>query len=1212
MKFPARMGISIASLIALVGTVVFAGAAGAAPTAVPPVAVSAPRAAALNELFTLTVSLPPEVAAVNGRVFVASGAAEVIGIAPLGQGTAFRPEGVKGGFAIAAFDLRATGGATELRVAVEPLQAGRLELRVAIDAAADTTGARLTPEETDRLVTVVVGGGKKVLSAPPIGGRHTPGKGPGKIREAHKDGKIDRQDLDIVRGAFISAQSRERACALDLADSDGDVNGDGCVDIVDVQAIKAAEGRAVEAPAVIPSTTAIGGRIAVTSGTLAGVPLRTFVVTSDLDTADAAPGNGACADSAGRCTLRAAMTEADYLGGEDRIEFNLVGVAPVTIQLSGRLPIITSRTGGVTIDGYSQPGSSPNTATYGSNAVPGVELRGNGTAAKEVAIYATSPNNVIRGLVIGNVWRGIFLDGVDAHDNLIVGNWVGFTRLQIPAGGQYGVVLNTASNRNVVGTPVLADRNVIGNWGAGIDLYGPGTDYNVVQNNLFCVSPSGATATCSTGIDHNFGPKNGLVGGTGSNERNVFGPSTLQGIEYSHGYNPTGPPGTDFSIKYQINNNRAIGNWVGFKADGSYAAAYRSAQNSSTADNGQAINVYDGANDNLVEGNYVASKYDGIQTMAPTAARNLIRNNIIGESPLGQAAPLGRWGIIVRWSSSWSVVEGNTIKNAAAGGIGLLNTNNAGQAQSPAYNIKLSRNLVSGTSGPAIDLFGIAGPDPNDPGDADTGANTVLNTPVVTSASSSSIRGTGIAGATVEVYLASRPAGGFGLPSQYLGGATVASNGTWTFNRASTIGEIVSAIQILPDQNTSEFAVNVAVQTGAPEAPAFTSASSTTFAVGTAGSFTVSASGTPVPAISRSGALPGGVTFTDNGNGTGTLSGTPAAGTEGAYPLTFTASNGVSPDASQAFTLQVNAAPAFTSASATTFVVGSAGTFNVTATGRPTAAIARTGTLPQGVTFVDNGNGTGTLSGTPAPGSDGTYPLTFTASNGVNPDASQSFTLTVDPAPVGGPIAADTYSRTLSGAWGTADTGGPWTITSSPSSFSTDGTSGRISLTAGATRMARLGSVSTVDTDMRVDVTIDRLPAGGNVFYYMVGRRVGIDTEYRAKVRVAANGAVFVQPTKAVANVLTVIGPEIQVPGLTAVAGQALAVRVQYVGSAPTLIRMRVWAAGGTEPSTWAASQSDSQAELQAPGAVGLRAYLASTTTNGPVLVSFDNLVVTP
>jgi hypothetical protein len=39
---------------------------------------------------------------------------------------------------------------------------------------------------------------------------------------------------------------------------------------------------------------------------------------------------------------------------------------------------------------------------------------------------------------------------------------------------------------------------------------------------------------------------------------------------------------------------------------------------------------------------------------------------------------------------------------------------------------------------------------------------------------------------------------------------------------------------------------------------------------------------------------------------------------------------------------------------------------------------------------------TGILSGTPAVGSDGTYLLTFTASNGVAPSATQNFNLIVN------------------------------------------------------------------------------------------------------------------------------------------------------------------------------------------------------------------------
>lgn len=175
--------------------------------------------------------------------------------------------------------------------------------------------------------------------------------------------------------------------------------------------------------------------------------------------------------------------------------------------------------------------------------------------------------------------------------------------------------------------------------------------------------------------------------------------------------------------------------------------------------------------------------------------------------------------------------------------------------------------------------------------------------------------------------------------------------------------------------------------------PNFTSADAATFGAGVSDSFTVTAA--EATSISSSGSLPSGVTFTDNGDGTATLAGTPAAGSSGTYALTLTASNGVPPDATQNFTLTVDQAPAITSANAATFTVGTSGTFTVIATGSPVAALSQSGALPAGVTFVDNGDGTATLAGTPASGSGGNYALTLTASNGVSPDATQNFTLTV-------------------------------------------------------------------------------------------------------------------------------------------------------------------------------------------------------------------------
>ena len=94
--------------------------------------------------------------------------------------------------------------------------------------------------------------------------------------------------------------------------------------------------------------------------------------------------------------------------------------------------------------------------------------------------------------------------------------------------------------------------------------------------------------------------------------------------------------------------------------------------------------------------------------------------------------------------------------------------------------------------------------------------------------------------------------------------------------------------------------------------PTITSADSTTFTVGQAGSFTITTTGTPTPSLSVTGSLPSGVTFTDNGDGSATLAGTPQAGTGNTYTLTFTAANGISPNATQSFTLTINQAPAIT------------------------------------------------------------------------------------------------------------------------------------------------------------------------------------------------------------------------------------------------------------------------------------------------------------
>lgn len=201
--------------------------------------------------------------------------------------------------------------------------------------------------------------------------------------------------------------------------------------------------------------------------------------------------------------------------------------------------------------------------------------------------------------------------------------------------------------------------------------------------------------------------------------------------------------------------------------------------------------------------------------------------------------------------------------------------------------------------------------------------------------------------------------------------------------------------------------------------PAFTSANNTTFIAGTAGTFSVAASGPPSPTLSESGTLPSGISFDTS---TGVLAGTPAAGTGGSYPIHFGATDGLSPDASQSFTLTIDQAPSVTNATSTTFTVGAAGSFAATATGFPAPTFSESGTLPSGVSFNTS---TGVLSGTPAAASGGSYPVVITATNGTNPNGTQNFTLTVDQAPAITSATSATFSPNQAGSFTVTSTGFP-------------------------------------------------------------------------------------------------------------------------------------------------------------------------------------------
>jgi hypothetical protein len=103
-------------------------------------------------------------------------------------------------------------------------------------------------------------------------------------------------------------------------------------------------------------------------------------------------------------------------------------------------------------------------------------------------------------------------------------------------------------------------------------------------------------------------------------------------------------------------------------------------------------------------------------------------------------------------------------------------------------------------------------------------------------------------------------------------------------------------VSFVPEINPAPIVVS-------PHAPAvITSSSTATFTAGQAGAFIVTTSGTPIASLLAS-ALPDGLTFTNNGDGMGILSG--SVPTPGTYPIIFSVGDGTGSLSSQAFQLVV-------------------------------------------------------------------------------------------------------------------------------------------------------------------------------------------------------------------------------------------------------------------------------------------------------------------
>ncbi|MCW2800829.1 MAG: hypothetical protein JWQ70_2301 [Aeromicrobium sp.] len=182
------------------------------------------------------------------------------------------------------------------------------------------------------------------------------------------------------------------------------------------------------------------------------------------------------------------------------------------------------------------------------------------------------------------------------------------------------------------------------------------------------------------------------------------------------------------------------------------------------------------------------------------------------------------------------------------------------------------------------------------------------------------------------------------------------------------------------------------------QAPKLTGPMASTYTVGQAGGPDQFSQTEGFPdAILSSSTLPGGLAFTPQSGGKGTIAGTPDAGTGGHYDVTITGDNGTPPPATWPFSLTINQAPGIDGPAASTFTVGTAGSSDAfTTTGYPKPDLSATG-LPNGLSV--SGNGTAKITGTPANGTGGEYDAVVKASNGIGSPATKNVHVTVKEAP---------------------------------------------------------------------------------------------------------------------------------------------------------------------------------------------------------------------
>lgn len=532
-------------------------------------------------------------------------------------------------------------------------------------------------------------------------------------------------------------------------------------------------------------------RLAVTCAFLvaAGASAATIVVG---DASDSIHSPGCATTGQAPCTLRDAITFANSNPGSDVVHFAIPGAGPHVILPASDLPVITES---VTLDGYTQPGASPNTLATADDAVLKIVLDAGPETTLTDGFSIASSGVTIRGFVIMRFIRGagVRITG-PGSGNTIQGNFIGTNAAgTFSASNSYGVHLVGGTQFNQIGGSAPGDRNIISGNPLGLTLEGSQTSHNTITGNFIGPRAHGLFGTPNSGGLRIYSPDN-RIGGTAPGDRNVISGN-------SPGVMISGPDATD---------NLILGNYIGANAAGTAQLFNNVAM---VIEEGASRNVIGGAAagaGNVIVAGGVGIVSGGIALQHAATTGNRFQGNRFGVLPDGSAVGGGSIGIT---DASETLIGGVGPGEANEIAYGLAAITMGQLSPGTCQRNTISRNSIHDNSqGIALSVGG--DPTPNDDLDADTGPNGLQNYPELEAVTPSGVRGVlksaPSASYTLEFFASpSCSRNGNGQGKAFLASTTVTTDGAGnaSFSLALSIppGQRVTATATDADGNTSEF-----------------------------------------------------------------------------------------------------------------------------------------------------------------------------------------------------------------------------------------------------------------------------------------------------------------------------------------------------------------------------------------------------------------------